>query len=240
MSYTLLGIFSDRWKAEQALTDLESSGFNPKDISIIMRDQPTSVEKTTSHNPNPVGVVTTGLATGTVLGGVAGLLIGVGAIAVPGIGAILVGGPLAVAFGLTGAAASTVSGAALGALAGGLVGALANLGVPEHEAKVYEHRIKEGGILLAVPVLDEGLEEARGIMQRYQADMIRTVLVPQEAKSLRKLKETQPVYKTEVVDDFDGDLDKITDYPQRERPSVENTLKSWGENLKNSVKDLTR
>ena len=33
---------------------------------------------------------------------------------------------------------------------GGLVGALVGMGIPEYEAKRYEGRIKEGGILLSV------------------------------------------------------------------------------------------
>jgi hypothetical protein len=33
---------------------------------------------------------------------------------------------------------------------GGLIGALVGMGIPEYEAKRYEGRIKEGGVLLSV------------------------------------------------------------------------------------------
>jgi hypothetical protein len=38
----------------------------------------------------------------------------------------------------------------VGGAAGGITGALIGLGIPEHEAKRYEIRVKEGGILLSV------------------------------------------------------------------------------------------
>ena len=38
---------------------------------------------------------------------------------------------------------------ALGAV-GGIIGALAGMGIPEYEAKRYEGRIREGGVLLSV------------------------------------------------------------------------------------------
>ena len=41
----------------------------------------------------------------------------------------------------------TLAGIGSGGLVGGLVGALVGMGIPEFEAKRYEGRIKEGGIL---------------------------------------------------------------------------------------------
>ncbi len=103
-------------------------------------------------------------------------MIGIGAIAIPGIGGLLIGGPLAAALGLTGAAAATVSGAVTGALAGGLVGGLVGLGVPEETAKVYENRIREGGVLIAVAAR-EGDDEAHAVLEEHGADEIRNVMV---------------------------------------------------------------
>ncbi len=51
---------------------------------------------------------------------------------------------------VAGAFVSTLAGIGAGATAGGLVGGLVGLGVPEHEAKIYEDEIKDGKILLAV------------------------------------------------------------------------------------------
>jgi len=43
-----------------------------------------------------------------------------------------------------------LAGVGAGGVVGGIVGALIGMGMPEYEAKRYEGRIKEGGILLSV------------------------------------------------------------------------------------------
>lgn len=171
----LLGVFSDTDNAESAIGALEEGGYNPKDISIIMKDH-VQAEVVASHTGVDVaGGAVSGATTGGVIGGVAGLLIGIGAIAVPGVGALLIGGPLAAALGLSGAAATTVSGAVTGALAGGLVGALVSFGVPEEDAKVYEERVRQGAILLAVPLREGAEDTAREILENNGADQIRSI-----------------------------------------------------------------
>jgi len=44
----------------------------------------------------------------------------------------------------------SLAGLGVGSAVGGLVGALVGMGIPEYEAKRYEGRIKEGGVLLSV------------------------------------------------------------------------------------------
>lgn len=178
MTYTIFGVFNDRQNAEDAVSELERTGYSPKDISIVMKGGVERDRFARDTGTNVAGGAANGAATGAVIGGITGLLIGLGAITIPGIGAILIGGPLAAAFGLTGAAATTVSGALTGAVAGGLVGALTGLGVPESDARVYEERINAGGILLAVPAAADEVDEVRAILEDYNADQIRSVTVP--------------------------------------------------------------
>ena len=83
---------------------------------------------------------TIGAGTGGAVGGTIGLLAGIGALAIPGLGPFIAAGPIMAA----------LSGGAIGAGVGGLTGALVGLGIPEYEAKRYEGRVKEGGILLSV------------------------------------------------------------------------------------------
>jgi hypothetical protein len=45
---------------------------------------------------------------------------------------------------------ATLAGAGVGGAVGGLVGALVGMGIPEYEAKRYEGRVKDGGILVSV------------------------------------------------------------------------------------------
>jgi uncharacterized membrane protein len=178
MAETVLGIFSNRELAENAINELQKIGLNVKDMSIIMREgeERNRLEANTGAQ---VGTkVATGAATGAVLGGIAGILIGVGAIAIPGIGALLVGGPLAAAMGLTGIAATTAEGVVAGALTGGIVGGLVSIGVPEERAKTYEERVKHGGILLAVPTLEGQVDDAQVILQKNGATDIQIIALP--------------------------------------------------------------
>lgn len=150
---TIVGIFDRKDDAERAVEDLKEFGFQNSDISVIMKEQGGFVQRSKgSKGGSAFEGLITGATSGGVIGGLAGLLIGIGAIAIPGVGPLLVAGPLAVALGLTGAAAATVSGAATGILAGGLVGGLVGLGFPQDVAYEYEQRLRQGGVLLAVPV----------------------------------------------------------------------------------------
>lgn len=181
MDKTVFGIFADREHAESAINELESKGFNTKDISIIMRDQNEAKEIHHNTGANVAGGAASGATTGAVVGGIAGLLVGIGAITIPGIGGILIGGPIATALGLTGAAASTTTGALTGALAGGLLGALVSLGVPENEAREYETSVREGGILVAVAASGTMVQEASSILEQHNASQVRSIAMPRHA-----------------------------------------------------------
>ena len=104
-----------------------------------------------------------GATTGGVLGALGGLLVGLGALAIPGIGPVLAAGPLVAALGpiVGGTATGTVIGAGAGAVAGALVG----LGIPEDEARVYEQRFQEGGILVTVKAGANRYNEAEQILR---------------------------------------------------------------------------
>lgn len=172
MTKTVLGIFSDRVNAEEAIGNLEEAGYNPKDISIVMKDK-SEGEKLASNTGADVAEGTVaGVTSGAILGGLAGLL---ASFAIPGLGAFFIGGPIAAALGLTGAAATTASGAATGALAGGLLGALTGLGLSDDDARAYEDRVKQGGILLAIPARSGEEAEIESMLSECGADDIKSV-----------------------------------------------------------------
>lgn len=175
MPQTVLGLFNDREHAESAIDHLNLAGYNPKDMSIVMKDKEEARGLGESTGANVAGGAATGATTGAVIGGLAGLLIGIGTIAIPGIGGLLIGGPIAAAIGLSGAAATTAEGALTGAIAGGLVGALVGLGLPKEHAKHYEERIKQGAILLAVPATDGKEQEAFEIMSDHGASDLQMI-----------------------------------------------------------------
>jgi hypothetical protein len=66
---------------------------------------------------------------------------------------------------------AALAGAGAGGVAGGLVGAIAGAGIPEYEAKRYEGRIRNGGILLSVHCDNsEWTSKAKAILERTGAD----------------------------------------------------------------------
>lgn len=68
---------------------------------------------------------------------------------------------------------ATLAGVGSGGVVGGLIGALAGMGIPEFEAKRYEGRIKEGGILLSVHCDNsEWVNRAKDLLKRTGADDI--------------------------------------------------------------------
>lgn len=177
MARTFIAAFSNISHAEEAISDLRSAGYNPKEMTIMMKDQEAVQEVANDTGASTAEGIVSGATTGGVIGGLTGLLVGVGAIAIPGIGPFLAAGPLVTALGLTGAAATTVSGATSGAIAGGLIGGLMGLGLSQDEAQVYETVIKEGGVVIAVPAQDDTDTTASDILDQHGADQVRTVTV---------------------------------------------------------------
>lgn len=134
------GIFSSRQKVEDAVDILKNNGFRNTDISVLMQENVGSKDFAMEKGTKAPEGVTTGASTGAVVGGVLGWLVGIGSLAIPGIGPFIAAGPIV----------SALAGVGAGGALGGITGALIGMGIPEFEAKRYDGRIKEGGILLSV------------------------------------------------------------------------------------------
>jgi hypothetical protein len=167
MEKTIIGVFMDRNHAEMAINDLRAGGVKDSDISYIYSSEGEVVTEEGGGRKVGEGAAS-GAATGAVVGGIAGLVVATGVL--PGLGALFVAGPLATALGLTGGAATTAAGALTGAAAGGLIGGLAGLGVKEDEAKVYEEKVKLGGILVTATTTNP--EAVRAIFNAHGAEEV--------------------------------------------------------------------
>jgi hypothetical protein len=139
MTKTITATFNTRPDAESALAELENAGFSRDNISLLMNEQSRGKYfGIDDASKAPEGIATGGVV-GGIIGAVAAGLVAIGSVAVPGAG-LLAAGPVVAAF----------TGGGAGALTGGLVGGLIGLGIPEHEAKLYESNVKSGSILIAV------------------------------------------------------------------------------------------
>jgi hypothetical protein len=157
------GIYRNRSQAENAVDQLIENGFRTEDISVLLAENVGTKDFAhEKHTKAPEGTAT-GAAAGGVVGGALGLLAGVGALAIPGLGPFIAAGPIM----------SLLAGAGAGGVVGGLVGALAGMGIPEYEAKRYEGRIKEGGILMSVHCDDaDWTKKAKMMLEQTGAEDI--------------------------------------------------------------------
>src|SRR5215212_6247541 len=159
---TIARMFDSYADASAAVRELESAGFSHDDVSLIANrgDGGGGDTTTTTTTDSDTGTgAGTGATLGTIVGGGAGLLAGLGALAIPGLGPIVAAGWLVAA--LTGAGA--------GAAAGGLLGGLTQAGVGEEHAHVYAEGVRRGGNLVTVRTDEARAAEAESIMARHNA-----------------------------------------------------------------------
>lgn len=136
----VFGIYRSRQHVEEAVTALQNANFRNTDISVLFSENVGTKDFAhEKHTKLPEGS-SAGAGTGAVIGGTLGWLAGIGTLAIPGVGPFIAAGPIV----------SLLAGIGAGSVVGGIAGALVGMGIPEYEAKRYEGRVKEGGILLSV------------------------------------------------------------------------------------------
>src|SRR6266513_4588154 len=136
----VFGIYPNRTSVESAVDALKSAEFRNYDIAVLLPENTGTKDFAHEKSTKAPEGATTGAGTGALLGGGLGWLVGIGALAIPGLGPFIAAGPIVAA----------LAGAGAGGAIGGLTGALVGMGIPEYEAKRYEGRVKDGGILLSV------------------------------------------------------------------------------------------
>ncbi len=157
----VFGIYKSRAHAEGAVDRILKAGFSENDISVP--DIKSSKEFAHEKNTKAPEGTTTGATTGGVIGGTLGVLAGVGALAIPGLGPFIAAGPIM----------AGLAGLGVGGAVGGLVGALVGMGIPEYEAKRYEGRVKDGGVLLSVHCdTSEEISRAKEMLKQTGAEDI--------------------------------------------------------------------
>jgi len=154
--------FKDRAASQTALDSLERVGIRGDQISLVMTDD----TRRNHFKLDEESKADEGAISGAALGGIAGVLLSMlttaGVMMIPGLNLVVAGPIVAALAGLGG-----------GAVTGGIIGGLVGAGIPEHEAKIYEGEIRNGGVLIAVEALDD-----------VQKDKIKTALKASDAYNI--------------------------------------------------------
>jgi hypothetical protein len=140
------GIYRDGGAVNHTVNALCEAGFRNTDISVLF-------ERGTAS----------GAASGGEVSGSLGWLVGIGPVAAAAVGQFIAVGPIVAPLATAGA----------GGILDGLLGTLFGIGIQEWDAKRYQGRVKEGGILLSVYV-DSSDARAKHILERTGADDIST------------------------------------------------------------------
>lgn len=157
------GIYPSSAAAETAVDRIIAAGFSNSDVSVLMADTASTKEFAHEKDTKAPEGTAAGVTAGGVVGGTLGLLAGIGALAIPGVGPLIAAGPIM----------GTLAGLGVGGAVGGLVGALVGLGIPEYEAKRYEGRVKDGGVLLSVHCdTSDEVSRAKDLLKETGADDI--------------------------------------------------------------------
>ncbi len=136
----VFGIYPAYANVDRSVDALKVAGFRNSDISVLFPESTGTRDFAHEKSTKAPEGATAGGGTGAVVGGALGWLAGIGSLAIPGVGPFIAAGPIMAA----------LAGAGVGGVVGGITGALIGMGIPEYEAKRYEGRVKDGGILLSV------------------------------------------------------------------------------------------
>jgi uncharacterized membrane protein len=154
---SVVAIYGTHSQAEEAVKELQKSGFDMKKMSIVGKDYHT--------DEHVVGYYNTGDRMkywgkmGAFWGGIWGMLFGAAFFVIPGVGPILVAGPL-VAWIIGGLEGAVVVGG-LSALGAGLY----SIGIPKDSVVKYETALKSDKFLLLAHGTADEVAKARDILQ---------------------------------------------------------------------------
>jgi uncharacterized membrane protein len=158
---SVVAIYDTHSQAEEAIKNLQKSGFDMKKLSIVGKDYHSEEDVTGYYNTGDRMKYwgKFGAGWGGFWGLLWGLLFGAGFFAIPGIGPVVVAGPLVgwIVAGLEGAA--VVGG--LSAVGAGLY----SIGIPKDSVLKYESELKADKFILLAHGTAAEVSKAQNIMQ---------------------------------------------------------------------------
>jgi hypothetical protein len=159
----VFGIYPTYVAFESGLKALRTADFRNTDISVVFSENQGSKDFAHEIGTKAPEGTTAGAGTGAVACGVLRWLVGIGTLVIPGIGPSIAAGPIMAA----------LAGVGVGGTLDGIAGALVGMEIPEYEAKRYERRVKDGGILLSIHSDDSAwTKRAKAVLERTGAQDI--------------------------------------------------------------------
>jgi hypothetical protein len=157
---TITALYDTYDNAAQTVRDLAVAGVPDAEISVVANNVDNQYALSEESNAAPDAGA--GAAVGSVLGGGAGLLAGLGLLAIPGVG------PVVAAGWLVSAVVGAVAGAGAGAATGGIIGSLTSAGVSSEHAHVYAEGVRRGGTLVTARVDEPLVAAVEEVMRRHR------------------------------------------------------------------------
>ena len=158
---SVVAIFESHNQAEDAVRELQKSGFDMKKLSIVGKDYHTDEHVVGYYNTGDRMMYWGKL--GAFWGGLWGMLFGSAFFFVPGVGPLVVAGPL-----VTWIVGALEGAAVMGGLSA-LGAALVSIGIPKNSVLQYEANVKAGKFLLILHATPEEVERAKDRLDDTQA-----------------------------------------------------------------------
>ncbi|GGH17647.1 general stress protein [Silvibacterium dinghuense] len=167
----VVAVYDSHAAAENAVEQLQKSGFDMEKLSIVGKDYLTEEHVTGYYNTDSRMKHWGKL--GAFWGGLWGLLLGAAFFWVPGVGAVLVGGPLVAS--IVGALEAAVVVGGVSAIGAGLV----SLGIPKNSVVTYETEVKAGKYLVIAHGTADDAAKAKNILNSSNPDGVTDhILIP--------------------------------------------------------------
>jgi hypothetical protein len=170
----VIAVFDTHDNAEEAIKELQTSGFNMKQLSIVGKDYHTEEQVVGYYNAGDRMKYWGKL--GAFWGGIWGLLVGTAFFFVPGVGPVLVAGPV-VAWIVAALEGAVVVGG-LSAVGAGLF----SLGIPKDTVLKMEVALKADKFLVIAHGTPADVEKAKAVLStRGASDMVTHITEPAHA-----------------------------------------------------------
>lgn len=158
-----VGTISSRSEAETVIEALRNAEFPTDKVALVTQnrepeDENLAVSKEEFVQDKTIEGLKRGTLTAGAIGGVAGTLMGLGAMALPGIG------PIAV-LGINSALVGMAAGGFYGTAAGTIMGAALGDHISQNEVEQYDDRLAQGDYIILIEGSEEEIQTAANILK---------------------------------------------------------------------------